>query len=1189
MTSNTEFHPAINIATNEEVYPQDAHKIEEYKCIQCEEPVVLCKGNKVPPYFRHKHKCNCSYYTNESPEHLEAKHLLQELLTINKSTITIRRKCKSCMDWFEWEIDPLDDSYRVQTEFEFTYNNIQRKADIACIDQNNELIFIIEICNTHKTSPEVRPEPWFELSAEQVRNSLIAVDYDHIDKETKFTFDCIRSTFCKENESLGLCPKCEETEKGVIYCNQRGAGCGKTYESIQLINSAMFENKSHYIYLTKMHSAVNVIYNEFQDQFAKGKLGANIKIISDEVLSKHYRLTLQKTNIHDGTTKIIKILIGTIDSFYWAICNNKVLRGSNAFHQLVLDIRNGNVSIGFDGTIAFARTRPKLNRECLVIVDEAQDLTHESLGAMETIIDHTAIDVYLIGDKLQSILSETNLFTKIYTMQSTDRLIKDDGDNIVKRFHNRQFIPFVNDLIQFEKYELKPVTAICDGTSCHYHHENDVQPYVLDNGFGNIYKIDEEQMHGRIECILNDMRNKILKHGYLPNNFCFILPVVNEKNQILSLLYPALENFWIDYFSDPTSYTPYLIDNMRKQYDFWETKIKLQENDTNKYKYVVLHRSEDNKPINLDESEDATRIMSIHASKGTGRECVYLLGLSEMTLTCHTGGLQNIIYESLLHVAITRQKMYLYVGYDGTANDDICHRFSKYSHENSVTEPYIANIRGFIGIHSIARECTNTSPRLGMNSYWDQFNHIIDFSKSHIDQYLNKSDGNHKIIDWGHHIIRYSLLRTNIEKYFFENVDMSEQQFYAKYKTLVDPKTTVVYCLYKEYKRRVYELNKAIEHNCTNYDKIKMGTAQKLNLVIPILVFSPTNAKNDFAKYHSMVKASVENVRSKLQKKQYDFCPIETVLYVYLSEMIQKPYKCKVSIVDIYHIIYDYDDCLTNHETHSERFQCCCSKHISPKPSSHHKSNDAITKSIVNHYEAMEYVKQIMVSYNTMVQSLIGEKKIKYNIDKIIPLYDGIGIHADVPYLGIADNIFITFVLAPHLSELNIYDILTEILFTQYIIKLKHRDAVSLILKTCIITLDSNTPIFVDMSEILETKLEEINTVLKDILKTHFETNHVHQRIFDYIEYYRRNISQGSYLKPILEKIKDNKNIYRSFPEYIINWIKDTDDKIGTETNTNIKINLKNNLKSIDWVVNELDNKLDNRINDLLGIQCGDW
>lgn len=49
----------------------------------------------------------------------------------------------------------------------------------------------------------------------------------------------------------------ENTIQCTLFHNQRGAGCGKTYESIQLLQSN--NDKDIFIYLTKMHSAKKLL------------------------------------------------------------------------------------------------------------------------------------------------------------------------------------------------------------------------------------------------------------------------------------------------------------------------------------------------------------------------------------------------------------------------------------------------------------------------------------------------------------------------------------------------------------------------------------------------------------------------------------------------------------------------------------------------------------------------------------------------------------------------------------------------------------------------------------------------------------------------------------------------------------------------------------------------------------------
>jgi ATP-dependent exoDNAse (exonuclease V) beta subunit len=124
----------------------------------------------------------------------------------------------------------------------------------------------------------------------------------------------------------------------------------------------------------------------------------------------------------------------------------------------------------------------------------------------------------------------------------------------------------------------------------------------------------------------------------------FIFPIL-KKNTFAEILYLKLDKFW---------------------------KERLNSNE----KWVYLHKSEPGTTINLKESVNATRIMSIHTSKGTGCEVVFVLGLSEHTLNIFSHKTDNITYNSLLHVAITRQKKAIYVGIENN-NDEICRRFKK--------------------------------------------------------------------------------------------------------------------------------------------------------------------------------------------------------------------------------------------------------------------------------------------------------------------------------------------------------------------------------------------------------------------------------------------------------------------------------------------------------------------------------
>jgi hypothetical protein len=638
-------------------------------CPTCFKPLLYKSGLKNKSYYSHKPDnipLSCRFLKKENEIHLQAKKIMFELLNQRKKIIHLSRQCRKCSCSFLFEIEPL--SSTILQYYTFKYNQLNRTADIVCLN-GNDIEFIIEVCNYGKLSCHRRPEPWYEIS------SLDIMNIDH-SKDT-IELKCIRNNYSNESNRLeyGFCQSCESKPyDGTIYFNQRGAGCGKTYESIQLIQSPKFSHKNSFIYLTKMHSAREVIYSEFIEQFEQKKLFPTFTLIEKSNIGKQYIIKFENSK-----KELCTSIIGTIDSFTYAIQNrNKIKTKDDFFMEIVRRIRNHSnenpelVLNKENRTIEYAQRTTSLTEKTMVIIDEGQDLEKTYIEAFQTIINFTGIDTYVIGDKLQSILSENNLFTyleKIDNMTNIS-LKKNVGKNIVKRFHNKHFQTIVNKIVRYKDFGLEPIIGICDG-NCKYIHE-DTNPLILNSRFPNIYIDIPNYFDKTIHSILSDIEYKSNKYNYLPNNFCFIFPVVNYKNLFIPPLMIAIQNFWIRRFIKPQTYTSELLSQLQNEY--WKNKLFLKEKDESEYQYCILHRSEPGKTINLAESINSTRIMSIHASKGTGCECVYLLGLSEQILSIF-GRPGSLVYESLLHVGLTRQKKYLYVGYKEN-NDDISERFS---------------------------------------------------------------------------------------------------------------------------------------------------------------------------------------------------------------------------------------------------------------------------------------------------------------------------------------------------------------------------------------------------------------------------------------------------------------------------------------------------------------------------------
>ena len=555
----------------------------------------------------------------------------------------------------------------------------------------------------------------------------------------------------------------DTVEQGVIYHNQRGAGCGKTYESIQLLqNENQFADKEIFIYLTKVHSAKEVIYKEFSDQRKRGVLDkldffGEQDGYNDTVENKKYKITYTNKK----TNKEIQIIIGTIDSFTVAL-GKKDPSSNDFFKGIINSIRQGYISATNTGKIKYAGSDYCLNKKCLVIIDEAQDLGPDYIEAFDMIVKKTGIDVYVIGDKLQSIWGDNNIYTFVEKNKLRyTKVVKDDGKNQVKRFHNIQFKEFVNKIIDFKKYKLPPIEDICDNKNCKYRHENDKKPYQIFQ-MPKIYNNDADsiKVNNAIEKIIRYVDNEINEYNYLPNNFMFIFPFI-KKNYLAAQLEARLQDYWIKKFNDKKYRKHVLSKN-----DYWKEKIG-----SNKFrKYVYLHKSEDGQPINLVESKNATRMLSIHASKGNGCEVVFLLGVSEATLTRFSKQKCNIVYDSLLHVGITRQKKSIYVGLENNG-DEINSRFSD-NFEIDIDEnikPMIENIRKRTLFSDITDYLLNND-----KMFENIYNKIIKKNSDYFEKKMIRIRKNNEIIDWGHHIVRNCMFFYNIMKNIVENENMEK-------------------------------------------------------------------------------------------------------------------------------------------------------------------------------------------------------------------------------------------------------------------------------------------------------------------------------------------------------------------------------------------------------------------------------
>ena len=788
----------------------------------------------------------------ESDIHIEAKILLKN--TISSNNITINRECKKCSKVETFEINK---NTNIELEYTFVHNDSNKIADIAYLN-NNKLEYIFEICNSHKTKNDDRPEPWFEFEAKDIMSV------------TDNVFKCTRNN-CN----------CYIGNPGKIYFNQRGAGCGKTFESVRLLNGDdRFNDKTTFVYLSKLHSAKDVIFNELKYQEKNGYIRSlNMNITN---VGKQYLIQFEN---YKG--KNITVIIGTLDSFYFNLCGSKDIKEYDYFQGIKNNIIGGDTTVDSNNSFTYAGRYIKIS-DTLVIIDEAQDLKDDNINVFKDIINVNSLDLYVIGDKLQSIWGENNVYNYIEMISSDINVIKDTGINKVMRFHNNKFINFVNTIVPFDNYGLPPITEICEG-KCKYNHE-DLDPYHYLGNCPDIHKCMRNEYEPFINKIKDIMDYQIKKYNYLPNNFMFIFPYM-KSNKLAESILEELQKYWINKFNDETYRSEVLSDN-----EHWRNII-----DIDCYRqYIYLHKSEENKPIDLSESEHATRILTIHASKGNGCEVVFLLGLDEKSLrkfSCDQ--YTNLQYDSLLHVAITRQKKDLYISIASKRQDNIVKRFKLIFNNIDVDDKFVMNKNVPIGEENIINR--------------------DELTKLYYDDIPVNENTKKYLINWEHHVLRNHVFDMILNLELFNN-----NQTYAILKSIQNKEILKCYDYVSYYN---YE------------DNFTKKYEERKDKYIPILIHSTNNV---YYKYVSLLKKIIKHIQQKISNNNKRFCVLEYVVlyYIFNHGLYHNVKDDTITPTELYSLM-DY----LLHTKSVECVNCCC-----------HSNNiniNSVDNKLTNHYSLL--------------------------------------------------------------------------------------------------------------------------------------------------------------------------------------------------------------------------------------------
>lgn len=627
--------------------------------------------------------------------------------------------------------------------------------------------------------------------------------------------------------------KCENK----LYIKQNGPGSGKTFNIIHMIQNKEFLHFTKFIYVSKQHSARAIIKDEFLSQYNAGLL--NIKNMVFRDIGKKYII-----NYTNNRGLECCIIISTIDAFMYAI-GDKTVQTFDYFEGIVQSIIDNSV----DDTIHFAGMITSLS-ETLYISDESQDLKELYGKALLKIIKETGMSLYAVGDQLQSISNETNAFT--YLMRCEYPKYIEPAVNICRRFSHPKLVDFVNYMTPYFKYKLPLLTS---------YHMN-----VYDNPLTIIFENIKINMEERIDEIMNYYKKEVDENNYLPKDFLVVTPFVSN-NPFISCLNSAINEFWIQKF----------------QLDTYET-------------YSVFHKSEIGSSINLDESKETTRIVSIHSSKGDGRNCVFVIGLHETSLKTFSGLRETLIYDSLLHVAITRMKKKLYITCN--ENDEIGQRIKNYLLKNDM--PCITHslfIDPKVNIKNILPACG------------EKINSLI------VDDYQESTEPNQNIN--GFYTIRYGVMFQEVCK------KLKDQYFdrMSQIKVIRDIalNAPIIICTsWKDYNVRL-KMNTGTEEN--QYTDKEPS--------IPLL-----NIKG-YSSYFNLIYENIEIIRNT--SGNHLSC-LQSIIFYYMTQVTSRGKYTHMNILELYKMIDKYnksefDTYLIHHDDYMKKLDAVCEPLIELKMS----------------------------------------------------------------------------------------------------------------------------------------------------------------------------------------------------------------------------------------------------------------
>ena len=834
----------------------DKNSKNNFKCKHGHE-LILGKGQIKRPYFRHKNKEDITNNAEMSKWHCKWQGFFSNIEVdfnkINDNQIKNRRADVVLNDKYILEVQHsnIEESEIICRNEDYKLHGkeliwiIDGNTDDIKLDKLNDNTYLIEFNKNWKYKSFTYKydfilldinEQIFKIPVKSVCNKMFHA-------KSHINIDLVINTLINNPENIWNLWKATNEIKPILKIIQQGAGNGKTFGIWK--NISLNFDKELYIITTKQHTAKEVILEELNEQAERKEFHIidNMIELKDEQYNKQYIVTYK----HNYSNRECKVIIGTIDSFVNSLTSKSI--GGNTFFEGLLNniCKNDCDKVNQNtGEIYYAGEKIKLNKMTELWIDESQDLPIIYYKAIIKLILKTKIDCVIVGDKLQSLQYTENFMTHIENNSFID-IIQEKPENINRRIKVKHMAEKINKLVNFKKYELPEIT-IENSEKFEDRDDNVIELFEQKCIYAN--DTDKTKIDNEVDKIIKLVEKEVNKHNYKPQDFLFIFPIM-KSNILATELETKLNKFWLD---------------------------KLGKDDIYE-QYAVLHKHEEGQIINTSLSKNASRIMSITASKGDGRAVVFILNCTEQSLKIVSNNEKNIVYESHFDVALTRAEYKIYFGLQHN-NDDIHKRFAN-TDENI---EYIPDIKNSLSIEQFSQ-------------YIDKnvFIELLEKNKLIEEKEENEEENNNcvsSIIDWDYHCIRravyYNYALFEIFKYNKDSDVFKSSQI----KYILDNISNLV--IINHSPNRFYNYLKSLGH----FDDLEY---------FPLCDLSH---KDIFQKYYKKLEKSIKTIQTKYKNDNLsigDLDSLESSILIYLIDIFMNKKYHHFTPSTIYNIIDSFE------------------------------------------------------------------------------------------------------------------------------------------------------------------------------------------------------------------------------------------------------------------------------------------